>query len=67
MQTIERFACGEHDNVSFAKAWMLMSKGTAHALDYDFRPFPPAVMAPLQRRLEGVEADAHSTPWKCCL
>ena len=31
---------------------MLMSKGVAHALDYDFRMVPPAVMAPLQRRLE---------------
>ena len=30
-----------------------MSKGVAHALDYDFRLVPPAVMAPLQRRLEG--------------
>ena len=30
-----------------------MSRGVAHALDYDFRLVPPAVMAPLQRRLEG--------------
>ena len=30
-----------------------MRKGVAHALDYDFRLVPPAVMAPLQRRLEG--------------
>ena len=53
LQSIERFACDQHDHVSFAKAWMLMSKGVAHALDYDFRLVPPAVMAPLQRRLEG--------------
>ena len=45
LQSIERFA-----QVSFAKAWMLMSKGVAHALDYDLRLVPPAVMAPLQRR-----------------
>ena len=32
---------------------MLMGKGVAHALDYDFRLVPPAVMAPLQRKLEG--------------
>ena len=32
---------------------MLMSKGVAHAPDSDFRLVPPAVMAPLQRRLEG--------------
>ena len=32
---------------------MLMSKGVAHALDYDFRLVPTAVMAALQRRLEG--------------
>ena len=32
---------------------MLISKGVAHALDYDFRLVPPAVMAPLQRQLEG--------------
>ena len=32
---------------------MLMSKGVAHALDYDFRLVPPAGMVPLQRRLEG--------------
>ena len=30
-----------------------MGKGVAHALDYDFRLVPQAVMAPLQRRLEG--------------
>ena len=53
LQNIERFACDQHDHVSFAKAWMLTSKGVAHALDYDFRLIPPAVMAPLQRRLEG--------------
>ena len=27
-QNIERFACDQHDHVSFAKAWMPMSKGT---------------------------------------
>ena len=32
---------------------MLMSKVVAHALDYDFRLVPLALMAPLQRRLEG--------------
>ena len=32
---------------------MLMGKGNAHALDHDFRLVPPAVMAPLQRQLEG--------------
>ena len=53
LQSIERFACDQHEHVSFAKAWMLMSKGVAHALDYDFGLVPPAVMAPLQRRLEG--------------
>ena len=52
LHNIERFACDQHDYVSFAKAWMLMSKGVAHAQDYDFRLFPPGVMAPLQRRLE---------------
>ena len=35
LQNIERFACDQHDHVSFAKASMLMSKGIAHALDYD--------------------------------
>ena len=53
LQSIERFACGQHDHVSFAKAWMLMSQSIAHALDYDFRLVPLAVIAPLQRRLEG--------------
>ena len=53
LQSIERLACDQHEHVSFAKAWMLMSKGVALALDYDFRLVPPAVMAPLQRRLEG--------------
>ena len=43
----------QHDHVTFAKAWMLLSKGVAHAVDYDFRLVPQAVMAPLQRRLEG--------------
>ena len=53
LKSIERYACDQHYHVSFAKAWMLMSKGVAHALDYDFRLVPLAVMAPLQRRLEG--------------
>ena len=53
LQCIERFPCDQHDHISFAKAWMLMGKGVAHALDHDFRLVPPAVMAPLQRRLEG--------------
>ena len=53
MTLLERFACDQHDHVSFTKAWMLMSTGVAHALDYDFRLVLPAVMAPLQRRLEG--------------
>ena len=35
-QTIERVEKA-HDHVSFAKAWMLMSRGDAQALDYDFR------------------------------
>ena len=65
LQSIERFACDQHDHVSFAKAWMLMSKEFAHALGYDLRLVPPAVMAPLQRRLErGLEADDVGTPWK---
>ena len=50
LQSIERFACDQHDHVSFAKAWMLMGKGVAHALDYDFILISPAVMFPLQRR-----------------
>ena len=45
MQSVERFACDQHDLVSFAQAWMLMNKGIAHALDYDFRLVQPAVMA----------------------
>ena len=53
LQSIERFACDQHDHVSSAKVWMLIGKGVARALDYDFRLVPPAVMAPLQRRLEG--------------
>ena len=53
MQSIESFACDQDDHVSFAKTWMLMSKGVAHELDYDFTLVPPAVTAPLQRRLEG--------------
>ena len=53
LQSVERFACDQHDHVSFAKPWMLTGKGVAHASDYDFRLVPPVVMAPLQRRLEG--------------
>ena len=34
LQSTERFACDQHDHVSFEKAWMLMGKGVAHALDY---------------------------------
>ena len=30
-----------------------MSKGVVHALDFDLRLVPPAVMAPLQRRIDG--------------
>ena len=31
-----------------------MSQGVANALDCDFRLVPPAVVAPLQQRLEGL-------------
>ena len=73
LQSIERFVCDQHDHVSFAKAWMLMSKDIAHALDYDFRLVPPAVMAPLQRCLEGglgqtlsvlLGIDVSKLPWE---
>ena len=47
LQNIERFACDQHDCASFAKAWMLVGQGVAHALDCHFRLVPP-VMAPLQ-------------------
>ena len=50
---IERIACDQHDHVSFAKAWMLASRGVAHALDCNFRLAPRGVVVPLQRRLEG--------------
>ena len=53
LQNIEPFACDHHHPVSFAKAWMLMSQGVALALDFDFMLVQPALMAPLQRRLEG--------------
>ena len=33
LQSTERCACDQHDHVSFAKAWILMSKGVAHALN----------------------------------
>ena len=52
LKKIVDFACTQHDHVSFAKAWMLASRKVAHALDYDFKPVPPPMMAPLQRRLE---------------
>ena len=32
LQSIERCACDQHDHDSFAKAWMLMSKGVARVL-----------------------------------
>ena len=42
LQSIERFASDQSDHVSFAKAWMLMGKGVAHALGYDFGFVPAA-------------------------
>ena len=57
LQSIERFACVQHDHVSFAKAWMLTSKEVAHALDYDFRL---TVAATLGRRVQG---DAVNATW----
>ena len=53
LQSTKRLACDQHDHVSFAKAWMLMSWGVAHALDHGFRLVPLAVMDLLQRLLEG--------------
>ena len=46
-----------------------MSKGVAHALDYDFRLVPPEVMVPLQRRLEtglrqGGSSEVKSPSWR---
>ena len=51
LQGIERFACDRHDHVNFAKAWVLLSWGVAHASDCEFRLVLPLVMSPLQRRL----------------
>ena len=53
LQCIERCVCDQHDHDRFAKAWMLMRKAVAHAVDSDFRLVPPAVVAPLQRRMKG--------------
>ena len=59
LQSTERFACDQHDHVSFVKAWMLLSRGVAHALDCDFRG-SPLVMVPLQRRLENGQRQTMS-------
>ena len=65
LQSTERLACDQHDHVSVGKAWMLMSQGVARALGCDFRLVPPAVMAPLQRRLgRRAEEDDVGAPWK---
>ena len=60
LQSTERFACDQHDHVSFVKAWMLLSRGVEHALDCDFRLVPPLVMVPLQRRLENGQRQTMS-------
>ena len=52
LSAVEQLACALHDHVSFAKAWVLLSKGVAQALDYDSRLVSPPVVAPLQRNLE---------------
>ena len=60
LQNIERFVCDQHDHVSFAKAWMLMSKGSRTRPG--LRLVPPAVMAPLQRRFR-CSLEALSLSW----
>ena len=68
LQDIERFACDQLDHVSCAKAWMLMSRGVAHALDYDFRVVPPASDGSAAKTAgRRAETDALGAPWKRCL
>ena len=52
LSAVEQLACDQHDHVSFAKAWVLLSKGVAQALDFDSRLVSPPVVASLQRNLE---------------
>ena len=65
LQSIERFACDQHDRVSFAKAWMLMSKGSCACLGLCFQAVStsgdgPAAVTPGRR----TEADDVGAPWK---
>ena len=65
LHKIERFACDQHDYVSFAKAWMLMSKGVAHALDYDLRTRPTGSDGSATTPTGGrAEANDVSAPWQ---
>ena len=41
LKNIERIACDQHDQLRFANAWMLTSRGVAQALDCDFRLVSP--------------------------
>ena len=50
LQGIERFPWDHH--VSFAVAWLMLSRGVVHSVDCDFRLVPRMVMVPLQRRLQ---------------
>eukprot|EP00974_Lingulodinium_polyedra_P110195 10658357-Lingulodinium_polyedra.AAC.1 len=39
-------AHGHFDVRSFAKAWCVLQKSCAHALDYDARILPPSIVRP---------------------
>ena len=41
LEAVDQLACDQHDHVSFAEAWKLLSKEVAHAPDFDFRRIPP--------------------------
>ena len=65
LEVIERFACGQHDHVSFAKAWMLLRGGARPGQRLQAGPTVgagPAATAPRKRALKD---DADIAWWMC--
>ena len=68
LQSIDRFACDQHDHVSFAKAWMLMNKEGRACLGLRFQAGPTGSDGSVATtRGWRAETDALGAPWKSCL
>ena len=60
-QRVTDLALANHDSRSHGKAWFVLSKSVAHALDYDMRIVPPYLLANACSRVASATLKAFDT------